>query len=75
MDNNRNIEKDSEMESNTGNSPSIHVGPGIREDIQKKNCRFGENFIIYLTPFPPYLKSEKQKNEILACLRPPLPPG
>ena len=42
---------------------------------QKKNCRFGENCIIYLTPLPPYLKSEKQKNEILVCLRPPLPPG
>ena len=39
----------------------------------KKNCRFGENCIIYLTPPPPYLKSEKQKNEILVCLRPPLP--
>ena len=42
---------------------------------QKKNCRFGETFIIYLTPLPPYLKSEKQKNEILVCLRPPLPPA
>ena len=47
----------------------------FREDIQKKNCRFCENFIIYLTPLPPYSKSEKQKNEILVCLRPPLPPA
>ena len=47
----------------------------LREDIKiKKNCRFGENCIIYLTPFTPYLKSEKQKNEILVCLRPHLPP-
>ena len=45
----------------------------LREDIQKKNCRFGENCIIYLTPLPPYLKSEKQKNEILVCLGPPSP--
>ena len=29
----------------------------VREDIQKKTL-------------PPYLKSEKQKNEILVCLRP-----
>ena len=27
----------------------------LREDIKKKNCRFGENCIIYLTP-PPLLK-------------------
>ena len=24
----------------------------LREDIKKKNCRFGENFIIYLTLSP-----------------------
>ena len=42
---------------------------------QKKNCIKSEIGIIYLTPLPPYLKSEKQKNEILVCLRPPLPPG
>ena len=47
----------------------------LREDIKKNNCRFGENCIIYFTPLPPYLKSEKQKNEILVCLRPPLPPA
>ena len=42
---------------------------------KKNNCRFGENCIIHLTPLPPYLKSEKQKNEILVCLRPPSPPA
>ena len=47
----------------------------IREDIQKKNCIESEIGIIYLTPLPPYVKSEKQKNEILVCLRRPLPPG
>ena len=41
----------------------------------KKNCIKSEIGIIYLTPIPPYWKSEKQKNEILECLRPPLPPG
>ena len=41
----------------------------------KKNCIKSEIGIIYLTPLPPYLKSEKQKNEILVCLRPPLPPA
>ena len=25
---------------------------------------------MFETPLPPYLKSEKQKNEILVCLRP-----
>ena len=45
----------------------------LREDIQKKNCIKSEIGIIYLTPLPPYLKSEKQKNEILVCLRPPSP--
>ena len=39
----------------------------------KKNCIKSEIGIIYLTPLPPYLKSEKQKNEILVYLRPPLP--
>ena len=29
----------------------------------------------FTLPPPPSLKSEKQKNEILVCLRPPLPPG
>ena len=41
----------------------------------KKKGIKSEIGIIYLTPLPPYLKSEKQKNEILVCLRPPLPPA
>ena len=39
-----------------------------------ENCIKSEIGIIYLTPLPPYLKNEKQKNEILVCLRPPSPP-
>ena len=31
-------------------------------------------FSSFTLPPPPYLKSEKQKNEILVCLRPPPPP-
>ena len=41
----------------------------------KKNCMKSEVGVIYLTPLPPNLKSEKQKNEILVCLRPPSPPA
>ena len=39
----------------------------FKEDTPKKNCIKREIGIIYLTPLPPYLKSEKQKNEILVC--------
>ena len=40
-----------------------------------KNCWKSEIGIIYLTPPPLYWKSEKQKNEILVCLRAPLSPA
>ena len=46
----------------------------LREDIQKNGIK-SEIGIIYLIPLPPYLESEKQKNEILVCLRPPLHPA
>ena len=31
-----------------------------RHQKKKKNCRFGENFVIYLTPSPP---NERVKNK------------
>ena len=46
----------------------------LREDIKKKTADLVKIASFTLPP-PPYLKSEKQKNEILVCLRPPLPPG
>ena len=44
----------------------------LREDIQKK---WYKEWNWYHLPYPPppYLKSEKQKNEIFVCLRPPSP--
>ena len=46
----------------------------FREDIKKKTADLVKISLFTLPP-PPYLKSEKQKNEILVCLRPPLPPS